>query len=335
MSDRDPLDALHQPLAPLAPDPAFAAQLRHRIATALTGGDDQGGPMTTTDTNEATTAAATAAVRRPTLSPYLAVADARAAVAWYVEVFGGVAGETVEMPDGRLGHAEVRIGDATLMLADEFPEMNLLAPTSRGGTTVSVVVDVADVDATTDTARDAGATVEREPADMPYGFRAAGIIDPFGHRWLVEAPLAGAAVAAPPASSSDRPKPRTAHEVVDEHEVYTEPGDIVYVTWQVPDEERTARFLGELLGWTFTGGSVEHGLQVQGPNLMGGLWGKGEGTPIDAKLMYHVADIQAAVAKVRELGGTATDPELMPYGWSADCADDQGMEFWLYTPAEG
>lgn len=335
MSDRDPLDALHQALAPLAPDPAFAAQLRDRIATALTGGDDQGGPMTTTDTNEATTAAATAAVRRPTLSPYLAVADARAAVAWYVEVFGGVAGETVEMPDGRLGHAEVRIGDSTLMLADEFPEMNLLAPTSRGGTTVSVVVDVADVDATTDTARNAGATVEREPADMPYGFRAAGIIDPFGHRWLVEAPLAGAAAAAPPASSSDRPKPRTAHEVVDEHEVYTEPGDIVYVTWQVPDEERTARFLGELLGWTFTGGSVEHGLQVQGPNLMGGLWGKGEGTPIDAKLMYHVADIQAAVAKVRELGGTATDPELMPYGWSADCADDQGMEFWLYTPAEG
>ena len=50
--------------------------------------------------------------------------------------------------------------------------------------------------------------------------------------------------------------------------------------------------------------------------------------------MYHVADIAAAVAKVRELGGTATEPELMPYGWSADCTDDQGMGFWLYTPAD-
>jgi predicted enzyme related to lactoylglutathione lyase len=197
---------------------------------------------------------------------------------------------------------------------------------------------VADVDATTAAARAAGATVEREPTDMPYGFRTAAVIDPFGHRWLLETPLAGAVDATGARSSAatpERPKPRTAREVTDEHEVYTEPGDIVYVTWQVPDEQRTARFLGELLGWTFTPGNVEHGLGVEGPNLMGGLWGKGEGTPIDAKLMYHVADIQTAVDKVRELGGTATDPELMPYGWSADCADDQGMEFWLYTPAEG
>jgi uncharacterized glyoxalase superfamily protein PhnB len=328
VSESDPLDALHQPLAPLAPDPAFAAQLRHRIATALAEGDDQGEPMTTIDTNDATAATA---VRRPTLSPYLAVADARAAVAWYVDVFAGVAGESVEMPDGRLGHAEVRIGDSTLMLADEFPEMNLLAPTSRGGTTVSVVVDVSDVDATTEAARAAGATVEREPADMPYGFRAAAVIDPFGHRWLVEAPLAAAAAAPAPA----RPRPRTAHEVTDEHEVYTEPGDIVYVTWQVKDEQRTARFFGELLGWTFRAGSVPNGLQVDGANLMGGLWGQGDEARNDAKLMYHVPDIQTAVAKVRELGGTATEPELMPYGWSSDCADDQGMEFWLYTPAEG
>ena len=51
--------------------------------------------------------------------------------------------------------------------------------------------------------------------------------------------------------------------------------------------------------------------------------------------MYHVPDIDEAVVKVRALGGTATDPELMPYGWSADCTDDQGMEFWIYTPADG
>jgi len=335
----DPLDALHLPLVPLAPDPGFAARLRHQIATALAEGDDRGAPMTTDLTSPAsepvTAAAAPVPPRRPTLSPYLAVADARAAVAWYVDVFGGVTGETVEMPDGRLGHAEIHIGDSTLMLADEFPELDLLAPPNRGGTTVSVVVDVADVDATTELARASGASVEREPTDMPYGYRAAAIVDPFGHRWLVEAPLATPA-AAPAAATptGDRPKPRNAHEITEEHEEYTEPGDIVYVTWQVPDEQRTARFFGELLGWTFQPGSIEHAYQVDGPNLLGGLWGRGDDPGNGVKLMYHVADIEAAVATVRRLGGTATEPERMPYGWSADCTDDQGMEFWLYTPLE-
>jgi predicted enzyme related to lactoylglutathione lyase len=164
------------------------------------------------------------------------------------------------------------------------------------------------------------------------------LVDPFGHRWLVEAPLAGAGATPPTtttAAPEARPRPRTAHEVTGEHEVYTEPGDIVYVTWMVNDEARTAAFFGELLGWRFTPGSVEHALRVDGPNLLGGLWGKGAEARNDAKLMYHVPDIGDAVLKVRALGGTATDPELMPYGWSADCTDDQGMEFWLYTPVEG
>ena len=288
----------------------------------------------TTQTDTTQTTAAAPAAARPSLSPYLAVADARAAVAWYAAVFGGTLGETVEMPDGRLGHAEVHIGSAVLMLADEFPEMGLVGPVSRGGTTVSLVLDVADVDATTAAAVEQGATVEREPTDMPYGFRAAAVVDPFGHRWLIEAPLGAPAPVPTPAAATDRPRPRTAHEVTDEHEVYTEPGDIVYVTWMVKDEARTAAFFGELLGWTFTAGSVDHALRVDGSNLLGGLWGQGDDADNAPKLMYHVPEIGDAVAKVRALGGTATDPELMPYGWSSDCTDDQGMEFWLYTPAD-
>ncbi len=222
------------------------------------------------------------------------------------------------------------------MMSDEFPEMGLLAPGARGGTTVSLVLDVADVDATTAAAAERGATVEREPADMPYGFRAAAVVDPFGHRWLIEAPLADSAPAAVVSApvAAERPRPRTAREMVDEHEVYTEPGDIVYVTWMVKDEVRTAAFFGELLGWTFTAGSVDHALQMDGSNLLGGLWGRGDDAPNAPKLMYHVPEITQAVVKVRALGGTATDPELMPYGWSSECTDDQGMEFWLYTPAD-
>jgi uncharacterized glyoxalase superfamily protein PhnB len=329
----DPLEALRLPATPLAPDPSFAARLRARLATALDPTTSGGSTMPTQTDSPATTGAeAVVAVpgRRPTLSPYLAVADARRAVGWYSDVFGGRLGEMVEMPDGRLGHAEILIGDATLMLADEFPEQGHVGPLARGGTSVSIVIDVDDVDVTTERAAQAGATVERQPEDMPYGFRTAAVLDPFGHRWLIEAPL----TPPDPVTAAERPRPRTAREMTGEHEVYTEPGDIVYVTWMVKDEERTAAFFGELLGWTFTAGSVEHALRVDGSNLLGGLWGKGDEARNDAKLMYHVPDIADAVVKVRALGGTATDPELMPYGWSSDCTDDQGMEFWIYTPAE-
>jgi uncharacterized glyoxalase superfamily protein PhnB len=284
--------------------------------------------MTATDPTTADTTTAPGVGRRPTLSSYLAVDGARDAAAWYVEVFDGRLGEVVEMPDGRIGHAEVHIGDSVLMMADEFPEMGLLGPAARGGTTVSLVVDVADVDASAARAVGAGATVEREPADMPYGFRAAAVVDPFGHRWFIEGPLSTAVGGAAPASVAAEPD-------TDAEEPETEPGDIVYVTWRVRDEQRTARFLGELLGWTFTPGHVEHGLQVHGPNVLGGLWGGHDVVDrADAKLMYHVADMAEAVAKVREMGGTATEPELQPYGWSSECTDDQGMEFWIYTPAD-
>jgi uncharacterized glyoxalase superfamily protein PhnB len=321
----DPFDVLRLPTTPLAPDPEFAARLRGELARALDEGDDRGAEMTTTDTSTASTTSATpVATGRPTLSPYLAVSDGRRAVEWYVQVFGGVLGETVEMPDGRLGHAEIRIGNATLMLADEFPEIGHASPETRGGTTVTVVIDVADVDDVTRTAKSAGATVESEPADQPYGFRGATIVDPFGHRWIIEAPL--------PATSATTPAAEPAPAAHDEPA--TGPGDIVYVTWRVQDEQRTAAFFGELLGWTFTPGHVEHGLQVHGANILGGLWGGGEHSQVDAKLMYEVADIADAVATIRALGGTATEPELQPYGWSSECTDDQGMEFWVTAPAE-
>ena len=162
----DPFDVLRLPTTPLAPDPEFAARLRSELARALAEGDDRGAEMTTTDTPaSSTTPVPTGSTGRPTLSPYLAVSDGRRAVEWYVQVFGGVLGETVEMPDGRLGHAEIRIGNATLMLADEFPEIGHASPETRGGTTVTVVIDVADVDDVTRTAKSAGATVENEPAE--------------------------------------------------------------------------------------------------------------------------------------------------------------------------
>ena len=80
---------------------------------------------------------------------YLAVGDARAAMDWYVDVLRATRrGDPIVMDDGRIGHAELRIGDTVVMLADEFPELDVLAPPARGGTSVSLVVYVPDVDRT-------------------------------------------------------------------------------------------------------------------------------------------------------------------------------------------
>jgi len=102
-----------------------------------------------------------------------------------VAAFGAVPrGEPVEMPDGRLGHAEVALGDSVVMLADEFPEMGLLSPAGRGGTTVSLRLEVTDPDAVVERALAHGARLERAVADHPYG-RNGVVVDPSGHRWMV------------------------------------------------------------------------------------------------------------------------------------------------------
>ena len=86
--------------------------------------------------------------------------------------------------DGTIGHAAIRIGDAALMLADEWPEMKVLSPATLGGNSVSFVLATDDVDAAFDRAVRAGGRVERAVKDEPYG-RAGWVIDPFGHRWCI------------------------------------------------------------------------------------------------------------------------------------------------------
>lgn len=120
----------------------------------------------------------------PSLSPYLVVRDAAAAIAFYVEAFG--AREHYRLPMGdRIGHAELSVGDSPLMLADEFPERGYLGPASHGGTTVSLLLYVDAVDAAFARALAAGATAESAPADQFYGDRSGTLLDPFGHRWTL------------------------------------------------------------------------------------------------------------------------------------------------------
>lgn len=122
----------------------------------------------------------------PRLSPYLAVAGATDAIAFYCDVFGFARrGDVMTAPDGRVGHAELELGGSLLMLADEWPEAGNMGPVSVGGSPVMLSIYVDDVDAVHAKAVAAGATSVREPEDEFYGDRMAAVVDPWGHRWSI------------------------------------------------------------------------------------------------------------------------------------------------------
>ncbi len=120
-----------------------------------------------------------------TATPYLIIANAARAIDFYKQVFG--AKELIRMPgpDGKIGHAEIQIGDSRLMLADEFPQCDALSPTTVGGSPVSVLLYFEDADAILDKAVTAGAKVLRPMQNQFYGDRSGMFVDPFGHKWAV------------------------------------------------------------------------------------------------------------------------------------------------------
>lgn len=117
--------------------------------------------------------------------PYLRVRDAGRALDFYKQAFGAEELFRLTEPSGRIGHAEIKIGGTTLMLADEYPEMNIVGPQTLGGTTFSIHLHVDNADAWIERAVAAGATVLRPAADAFYGERSGSVRDPFGHEWLL------------------------------------------------------------------------------------------------------------------------------------------------------
>ena len=119
------------------------------------------------------------------MTPYLCVKGAADAIEFYKKAFGAKELLRMPAPGGKVGHAEIQIGDSRVMLADEFPEMGFVSPQSVGGTPVMMHLYVEDVDATVPKAVAAGAKVTREVADQFYGDRGGQVEDPFGHKWYV------------------------------------------------------------------------------------------------------------------------------------------------------
>lgn len=120
-----------------------------------------------------------------TATPYLILGDAGKAIEFYKRAFGATELLRVPAPGGKVGHAEIKIGDSTIMLADEFPDMGHKGPVSLGGTPVSIMLYVKDVDATCAQAVSAGGKITKPVQDQFYGDRSGTLTDPFGHVWHI------------------------------------------------------------------------------------------------------------------------------------------------------
>lgn len=118
-----------------------------------------------------------------TITPYLTVTNASDAIEFYQRAFGAQEMMRMDAPDGKVGHAEIRIGDSAIMLSDEAPGMGCLSPTTLKGASSALFLYVDDVDASFERAVDAGAKVLMPVSDMFWGDRYGQVADPFGHRW--------------------------------------------------------------------------------------------------------------------------------------------------------
>lgn len=301
----DPLFVLRDGDLPVRPDPGFAARLRTRLESALTlPPGTEGVIMSGTDTAlaELTTDAEpeSAPAPRPAAIPYLAVADARAALRWYTEAFGAVViGDPIVMDDNRIGHAELAIGGGTLYLADEFPELGLRGP-APDAVSVSLMLPVADTDAALQRARLHGATVIREIHE-DYGSRGATIVDPFGHRWMLSGPVRGATVP-------------------------IQHGDVGYVSVWTADTERAAAFYGHVLGWIYDATTN----QVTNTTEHIGIYS----VPGNHTLFccYAVTDLAQARRTILDAGGTVGEVQEFDFGAVLDATDPDGKAFAVFEP---
>jgi uncharacterized glyoxalase superfamily protein PhnB/catechol 2,3-dioxygenase-like lactoylglutathione lyase family enzyme len=299
----DPFEVLREPGMPVDPDPRFAGRLRQRLTREILS--TPGGTMSQQTV--------TARLERepawpPALTPYIVVSDARRAMEWYAEVFGAQRrGEAHVNPDGTIGHAELAMGDAVLMLSepsDLWPDVPVRAPESSSAFSQSLHLDVDDVDATTELARRRGAAVEREAANQPYG-RSSVIVDPFGHRWILLTPPAAA--------------------------TRLRQGDIANVTMVTADAHRAKEFYEAVLQVPFPAAHRDGWRTTETRPPLGFL--PSEGADPEVRLSFRVDDIAAAVERVRAAGGLASEPQRRLFGLFAECADDQGATFQLWQPA--
>ena len=304
----DPLEVLRAPVTPVDPDPGFATRLRARLARALAipGGVD----MTSSDVTGTT-------VGQP-------APDAPGPPRWSGGTRQGDLGYiSYQLPDVQRGVAFYSAvlgwsfdppqepGYPGRLVSDSLPMTNLWPADARPGVLLCWRVDdMADAVAQVMAAGGTAGPVE----ERPFG-RLVTCADDQGMPFSMWEPTAESKAAVAGVDPDDRPLNGT------------RAGDVTYMSIEVADSARARAFFGAVLGWRFRPGRVQDGWGIEGPMPMHGMsGGHAEATAVP---QFRVDDIGAAVERVRGAGGTATDPQQFDYGWSAECADDQGVRFYL------
>ncbi len=288
----DPFEALHTPVIPVHPDPAFAERLRARVQRALylpkgvTVSD-----LAQTSPTQRAAPSAVEGIRHGDIGYVsLWVPDVEQAAAFYTAVLGWSYRPGEAGPNRLVAGAGV---DHGLAGGYEHP-------------TLFLCFAVDDIAAALERVRDGGGQTQ-EPTAQPYGL-IASCVDDDGTAFAVYQPPAGEREPRPPRNGVRN-------------------GDLSYVTMEVRDSARARAFYGSVLGWRFTPGRVADGWGPDDVSPMTGMHGGHDVATVVP--MYRVDDIRAAVATVRASGGTATDPEQQPYGLTSECVDDQGTRFYL------
>ena len=280
---------------------------------------------------------------RTTATPYLSVRGASAAIEFYKRAFGATEITRLVQPDGRIGHAEIDISGARIMLADEFPEIGFSSPESLGGSPVRIRLDVADVDAMGRQAVAAGAKIVRPIADQFYGDRSGQFADPFGYTWAI----------------STRKETLTTEEMqrrIDEmsrKESEAEPESRKFIregfhsitpylvipkAAELIDFMKTAFGAQEQFRIRRPGGDVIMHAEVKiGDSMIELAEANAQFPPTPAAMILRVSDVDAVYNRAIEAGATPFSPLAdTDYGArGGSVKDDSGNSWHIFTPTAG
>jgi len=296
---------------------------------------------------ERRTAMATSAKAAPevraTATPYLSVRGASAAIEFYKRAFGATEITRLVQPDGRIGHAEIDISGARIMLADEFPEIGFKSPESLGGSPVNIHLDVSDVDAVARRAVAAGATVVRPVQDQFYGDRSGQIRDPFGYAWTISTrketltteEMQRRIDAMAQKESEGAPESRT---FIREGFHSVTPYLIVPGAAQLIDFMKTAYGAEERFRVNLPGKeTIMHAEVKIGDSILELAEATAQFSATPASLVLRVSDVDTIYNRAIEAGATPLHPVAdMDYGArGASVKDDSGNSWHIFTPNPG
>jgi PhnB protein len=280
---------------------------------------------------------------RASATPYLSVRNAAAALEFYKKAFGATEVMRLMQPDGRVGHAEISIEGARIMLADEFPEIDFKSPETLGGSTVHIQLNVPDVDAFVRRAIDAGATIVRPVEDQFYGARSGQLRDPFGYTWSVSTlreTLSNEEMQrrldemARKQSAEAPPEPKYIREGFHSITPYL----IVPKVGQLIEFLKTAFGAEERFRVNRPGTeTIMHAEVKIGDSMIEMADANDQFPPTPATLILRVDDVDAAFLRATEAGATVLQPVAdQDYGVrSATVVDASGNRWNIFMPNEG